>query len=225
MRMWHDRPRVVTVLAGAALLINMPLYATEKHWRTFSDAPAEIAVQYRELDRGHIEIRAEREVQSSLGAFLHLLEQVDAVHTWVDRAKSATILARPNANTFVVHTEFHGAFVISDRSMITVSQWQQNPQTLQLTLTVRDASADYVVDTDDVMLQDVKATWQLTPRSEGSMTIRYVGSAHPGGHIPLFLAKRQALKSIVQTFNNLPSALAKYQKPYPEVSEPPLTER
>lgn len=215
-----NRPHFAAMAAGAALLIHTPLCAAEKQWRSYTDAPAEISVQYRELDRGHIEIRAEREAQSSLGAFLHLLEQVDAVHTWVDRAKSATVLARPNANTFVVHTAFHGAFVIADRSMVTISQWQQNPETLQLTLTVRDASKDYAIDTDNVMLQDVKATWQLTPRAEGSISIRYIGSAHPGGHVPLFLAKRQALKSIVQTFNNLPSALAKHQKPYPEISEP-----
>ena len=213
------------VLAGATYLLSAPVAIANQSWKTYADSPAAISVEYRVLERGHVEVRVQREVQSSLGAFLHLLENVQAISTWVEGAKSATILERPSDREFVVHTEFHGAFVIADRSMITASYWEQDSQSLELTLQVQDASDAYAVKTENVIMQDVQATWTLTPSENGNMTIRYVGSAHPGGHVPLFLARRKALKSIVKTFSNLPTALADYQKPYPGIKEPPRQQK
>ncbi len=194
--------------------------AAEPEWHTYSKAPSHISIEYRVLERGHIEIKAERTISSSIGAFLHMLEDVRNIDKWVDRAESATILARPQPRKFVVLTRFHGSFLVADRSMITQSDWQQDPSSLTLVLTVEDVSQDYPVKPNAVMMQDVQATWELTPIDESKLTIRYIGSAHPGGSLPLFLARSQALRSMLKTFKNLPNAIANYQIPYPDVLEP-----
>ncbi|OZB05813.1 MAG: hypothetical protein B7X54_04395 [Idiomarina sp. 34-48-12] len=206
-------------------LLSAPVVVANQSWIIYPDSPAEISIEYRVLPRGHIEIRAQRDVQSSLGAFLHLLENVQAIGKWVDGAKSATILARPSYREFIVHTEFHGAFFIKDRSMITASYWQQDIQTGKLTLKVDDVTDAHTVKTENVIMQDVQAIWTLTPKENGNVTIRYISSAHPGGQLPLFLARRKVLKSIIKTFNNLPKILADYQRPYTGIMEPALQKK
>lgn len=189
-------------------------------WRTYKRTPKEISVEYRQLPQGHIELRAQRQVRSGLGAFLHLLEDVERISEWVARAERATILAQPAPNSFIVHTVFSGTWPVSDRDMVTRSHWQQNPESLTLTLTVEDASADYDVPVHGVRITDVRAKWRLKPIENCKVLITYEGAAHPGGSLPLFLARSTALRSIVDTFSKLPAILDDYQRNYQGVKEP-----
>ncbi len=193
--------------------------ANELTWKAYANAPPEISVHYRTLEHGQLEIKAERTLNSTLGAFLHLLEDVGEINHWVDQAESATIIARPQPRQFVVMTRFSGAVLVADRLMITASEWTQNKTSLVLTFKVQDASADYPITSDAVMMQHVSATWTLTPLENKKLTIQYIGSAHPGGRLPMFLARSQALTSITKTFENLPAAIANHQRPYPGVIE------
>lgn len=208
--------RCIAVITIATL--TLPTAAQQ--WHSYKRAPDSVNIDYRYLERGHIEIKASRTLSTKLGAFLHLLEDTDKIHTWVARAKSAQVIAQPSPQRFVVHTRFKGTWPVDERDMVTQSEWQQNEETFTLTMTTSDASSEYDIPSTGVRMSDIKAKWQLQPLGQGHVKISYHGSAHPGGSLPLFLAKSAALKSIAQTFQQLPTALANHQTSYPGVIEP-----
>ncbi|MGQ4277273.1 START domain-containing protein [Pseudidiomarina sp. E22-M8] len=215
--------RVIIIYAVLGTLLLWPHSATPNEpqaWRSYQSAPETIQVDYRYLPEGHIQIRAQREVDTGLGAFLYLLEDVDRIGEWVARAERATILAQPAANSYIVHTKFAGSWPIADRYMVTRSYWLQGPESLTLILDVQDASADYHVPVEGVRMTNIHAQWTLQPIANCKVAITYIGAAHPGGYLPLFLARTTTLSSILDTFAQLPAMLKDYQRNYSGVKEP-----
>lgn len=177
-------------------------------------------IDYRERADGTLELRASLRVKAKLGSFLHLLEDVEVISSWLARAEKATVIDRPDAQSHVVHTVFSGFFLVSRRDMVTRSHWQQDPDSKTLTITVADASDEYQVPEHGVRITHLAAQWQLTPTDNGELTISYQGYADPAGALPQFVARSAALEALKKTLARLPSALENYQRSYEGVVEP-----
>lgn len=211
------RPRIRTMcrLLLVLLLGSIHVAASANDWKLHrSQGPTR--VEYRHEPDGLLQARAETVVESSLGAFLHLLEDTPRIADWAANTYRAELIATPAPRTHVVHTWFSAVWPVSKRDMVTRSTWQQRANG-ELTMQVSDVGHAFPVEKDHVRMQKVQAEWVLTPQAGGKLMIRYEGQADPAGRLPRFIGDKVALKALFKTFEQLPEALQQHQRPHPGV--------
>ena len=191
-------------------------FATEPKWQPYKQND-NVQVQYRQVDKALVEIKAELRTQSMLGAFMHLLDDTSAISEWVDSAKRAEVMAKPGPQSHIVHSYFSGFWPVAPRDMVTLSVWSQDEKTGVLVIDITDQGASYPEKSGYVRMQRVSGRWQLTPLADGWLLIQYQGVADPAGKLPYVIAKNAALKATWNTFKNLQQVLVKYQMLYPGI--------
>lgn len=200
------------------LFLNFSCLA-DNYWRTYTRADT-LQIEYQHNAGKLLEIRATTVANSSIGAFLHLLEDTQNISRWVENAEKAELLAQPDAHSHIVHTYFSAIWPVSKRDMVTRSTWSQDPVSAVLTMTITDIGQQYPPVRGYVRMQQVRGQWTLTPLPGGQLQIQYQGQADPAGKLPRFISDKVALKATFTTFSRLPAALARYQQFYANIIEP-----
>jgi hypothetical protein len=207
------------ILISLLLCISTMGWAKDSLWQNYKTLD-DIKVHYRHSTNNLLQIHAETTVSSGLGAFLHLLEDTNNISSWVDNAQKAEILSQPDAHSHIVQTYFSAPWPVSPRDMITQSHWAQNPVSRELIMHITDLGQQYPPVKGFVRMQHVQGQWTLTPQANGMLRIQYQGQADPAGKLPRFISDKVALQATFTTFKQLPEALAQYQRPYPNITEP-----
>lgn len=201
-------------LIGLLLFLSVTVVAQDNDWQRYK-AEDGVRVEYRRKTGNLLEIKAQTDVKSEIGAFIHLLEDTGNIDKWVPNADKAELISHPDAETYIVHTYFNAPWPVSDRDMVTRSVWTFNNESGELTLAVQDAGDQYPEVEGYIRMQQVQAVWTLTPQPNGKLLISYQGQADPAGSLPNFIADTMALKSLFKTFKALPEVLKKYQQSHP----------
>ncbi|RUO72009.1 hypothetical protein CWI80_09395 [Pseudidiomarina sediminum] len=206
-------------MLALTLLLPVQVSATPQEWQEYATTEHSY-IAYRSLPSGVTELKAELTTTARLGSFLHLLENTASISDWVPHAEKATLIAQPQTNVHIVHTQFEGMFLIAPREMVTRSQWQQDRESLTVTIDVSDASDEYNVATQGVLMTAVAFRWTITPLNDKRIRITYQGYADPAGRLPDFIARKAALRAMKKTLAQLPQALENYPRAYTGIVEP-----
>ncbi|OEY70889.1 hypothetical protein BI198_01615 [Rheinheimera salexigens] len=209
---------LLLVLQVLIMCWSLVAAANDSDWQLYKQT-ATVKVHFRQLDKARLEINAELQTQSKLGAFMHLLNDTPAITNWVDGAERAQVIAQVNPHSHVVHSYFSGFWPVSPRDMITQSIWSQDEISGVLSIDIIDRGQDYPAQKGYVRMEQVSGRWQLTPLTEGGVLIQYQGQADPAGKLPHFIGNKAALKASFNTFKNLEHILSRYQEPYPGINE------
>ncbi|WNO59548.1 START domain-containing protein [Rheinheimera sp. MMS21-TC3] len=210
-------PLLLCFFIGLSIFSNQALSSQVSAW-TLYKTKDQVKVEYRRLDTGLLEIRAEVRLVSNMGAFLHLLNDTDVISQWVENAERVEILDSAEAHSNIVHTYFKATWPVSQRDMVTHSVWSQDNEGV-LSLQVTDLGHDYPTVAGYVRMQQVKSWWRLTPEDEGVVLIEYQGQADPAGNLPHFIVNRVALSATLKTFIKLQKMLPLYPAAYPSINE------
>lgn len=100
------------------LLSLMHNTALADGWQLYK-ADDSTKVEYRYSETNLLQISVATEVDSRLGAFLHLLEDTANIRAWAANTEKAELLGQPDANTHIVHTYFTAIWPVSKRDMVT----------------------------------------------------------------------------------------------------------
>jgi len=203
---------------SVSTFLSVTTVAQDNDWQLFK-AESGVRVEYRRKTAHLLEIRAQTEVNSNIGAFIHLLEDTGNIDKWVPNADKAELLSHPDPETYIVHTYFNAPWPVADRDMVTRSVWTTDEKSGELILDVQDLGDKYPEVAGYIRMQHVQARWTLTPQSDGKLLIRYQGQADPAGSLANFIADNVALKSLFKTFEELSQVLQNYQQSHPAVSE------
>lgn len=198
---------------------TLPDSANATQWQSYKKNST-TQVEYLRDNDGLLHIRTQTTVNSGIGAVLYLLEDTANITNWLTHSQKAQLLSQPDSHTHIVHTFFNAIWPVSKRDMITKSVWQQNPQSLSLSMTITDMGQHFAPVKGYVRMQQVQGEWTITPQPDALLRIVYQGHADPAGKLPDFIADKVALKASWQTFNALNQVLASYQKLYPGILEP-----
>ena len=200
-------------LLSCLIFFSMAVTATTTEWRPYKTLGA-TSIEYRHNAAKLLEVRAQTEVNATLAAFLHLLEDTANITKWAANTEKAELLAQPDANSHLVHTYFSAMWPVSKRDMVTQSVWSQDSKGV-LTLKITDMGQQYPAVTGYVRMEHVKGEWTPTPLTEGKLHLQYQGQADPAGKLPHFIGDKVALKSLLKTFQQLQQEMPAYLRPYP----------
>lgn len=195
---------------------SLAVTADAVEWQHYKTVGA-TSIEYRHDAGKLLEVRAQTEANSTVATFLHLLEDTANIKTWAANTEKAELLGQPDANTHIVHTYFSATWPVSKRDMVTQSVWQQDAASGVLTMQVSDVGRLYPLVKGYVRMQRVQGLWTLTPQTDGVLLIQYQGQADPAGKLPHFIGDKVALKSVLETFQQLQQVLPTYLRPNPEM--------
>ncbi|MDN4501424.1 START domain-containing protein [Alteromonadaceae bacterium BrNp21-10] len=181
-----------------------------QEWQQQSDRQ-QVQIYSQQTANGIIKIKATTRLTSRIGALINLLHDTQRSQQWIDNIQKVEVLDRPAPNEAIVHSYFNGPFIISDRDMVTHSQINQDPQSLQVRIDIGDLGGEYVPINGYVRMKNVQGMWLISPLGNGIIEIEYQGSADPAGNIPTWLANSTLLSSTERTFVQLRSLLVQPQ--------------
>lgn len=213
-------------LLACLFFLSVPLRAdcefSDSSWQQVK-SKQQVELYRRKTDSAVDDVMAKTTISSDLSAFILLLRDTEQGPNWIANARQITLLERPQSNQDLVHSVFNAPWPVHDRDLLTLSHYEQDPDTLALTLTVEDASDALPEIPGIVRLQGVWARWTLTPLPVGQLAICYQGSADAAGNVPHWLANRMLLEGTFKTFVALRKILVTpdYQnKPLRDIREP-----
>ena len=157
-------------------------------WQTSIDTESLLVTVSRADDM--IKINAKVFIRSSPDAFLALLDSANHDCSWLAHCTAVKIYPSQSPTVRIVHTILSSPWPLQDREMFTRSTHQFSPSGDHLSILVEDISQHFPIHPNRVMLRNVTAQWSMAHSHDDWYELNYLGSAHPGGVIPDWLAEK-----------------------------------
>ena len=205
------------------LLIMQGSAVADEVWRLYK-TEAGISMQQRHLQQGRkklLQVKVQLDYQGSVSAFLHLLNDTNNATLWLHNVAQVKLLAKPSLTEDLVYTGFSAPWPLTERELVSCSQWQQRPD-LTLIMDVWDCADLYPQNPNKLRLRDFSARWVLSPLPGNKVRLQYTGIADAGGQVPRFLSDPVALSSSWKSFKALQKQIvaAPYQHAHQGICEP-----
>lgn len=167
------------------------------------------------------EIKGVVRVKASLNAVMALLKDASFNQHWVYRSGGARILEESGYAQAYVYGVVDAPLPMSDRDTVVRFDYQQNPLTKEITVTITNVP-DFIEPQEGlVRVPDMGGHWHLKPEADGWVEVTYQIYGDPGGWIPAWLANHAAVLSVKHSLANLIEAVPRYANARSEfVAEP-----
>ena len=206
-------PRLLVVLW--LLCGPLPTLATE--WVPVSDRDG-IAVWTR-LPPGAAlrDFRGRMDVDKPLGTVVAVLTDFPAYTDWFLHMREVTVLENSSLTDVSVYFVIGGVWPVSDRDAVARAEVSQDSRTLAIRMMLLATPEKMVPVAGRVRMPILQSGWELTPLSPTRTRIEVIGSADPGGRIPLWLANAAVLLMPRETLAGLRRQLDQPKYADPEI--------
>lgn len=153
-------------------------------------------------------VRSTMVVDSSLSAIVGLIHDTDACPKWADLCAESRVIEQVSDTEMYIYTLNDVPWPVSDRDATSHVVWQQDPQSLAVSMAAVLVSDIEPKRKRTVRLAEGTTGWLFTPVGDGKVEI--VSSAHlePGGAIPGWLSNRLLVDSPFTTMDGMRTMLA-----------------
>ena len=152
---------------------------------------------------GHLrDCKAIMTVSSTPEQMLKVLTDIDDYKTWMPRCKKSQLVARLNDHEFIIHLVFTAPWPVKNRDCVVRLKVEKDAKTGIILVTEISEPKYLKEDADVVRIQQLVATWRLTPVEGGTQIINEYAS-NPGGNIPDWMVNTQSVENPLATFENL----------------------
>lgn len=176
---------VLTLLFSISFLFFTAEESGGKSWN-LKKTKNGIKVYTRDIENSNLkELKIILTLESTnLSQIVSVLDDTRAYPSWVYKCKGAKKLAELKDQVSVDHYEMDFPWPLSDRDLITRSQYTQDRATKVLTI-ISLSEADYLpVKSPMVRMTTHMNKWVFTPLPGNKVRVEYLLSSHPGGFIP-----------------------------------------
>jgi hypothetical protein len=186
--------RVLPCLAGVVALVFALLMpaavraAGPETWQLDADTQG-IKLYTRQMP-GHPlkDFRGVMQVQAPLAQVAATLADVPAMPEWFFLLREARFIKGDRVDDSYIYMAMKGIWPVSPRDAVAHVVVKQDPATLTIHVLVNSADGIMPKQNGFVRIPSMEASWRLTPVSGTHTEVEIIGSADPGGWIPLTLA-------------------------------------
>lgn len=147
--------------------------------------------------------KAVMNVSSSPEEMFTLLTDFNNYTAWVPRCKKANVVARPSEFEYIVYFQFNSPWPVADRDCVVRIKVDRNVKTGVITIT-ETSEPKYLKPIDGVVrIEQIMATWKITPLPSGGSELINEYATNPGGNIPDWMTNTQSVENPIATFENL----------------------
>ncbi|MGB1205916.1 MAG: START domain-containing protein [Chitinophagales bacterium] len=152
------------------------------------------------------EFKGETNIQASIEKILIIIKDLDAYTEWMPGCTESKLLKKISDNEYYHYAVRAAPWPLSDRDAITHIKIE--PNTNGNVMISVAAKPNFIAEKPNmVRVPFVRASWQLTPQTDGSTNIIYIGIGSAGGNIPDWLANTAVVTVPYGTLYNLKKAL------------------
>lgn len=184
-----------------------------------------IAVWTRQLPGAPLkDFRGRMEVDKPLDAVVAVLTDFPAYPQWFLHLREASVLEGHSLADVSIYFVIDGVWPVSDRDAVARADVSQDSGTLAIRMMLLATSRKIPPVAGRVRMPFLQSGWDLTPLSPTTTRIEVIGSADPGGLIPLWLANAAVVMMPRETLKRLRRQLAqpKYANPDALFARDPL---
>jgi len=198
----------VCFLILTAMLLSHKGWANE--WK-LEKQKNNVSIYSKPTDSGYKKILVKTTVDTDPHALVLLLDDVTFSSQWIHNCLEVKILEEVSPTKRLVNTFFSAPWPVKDRDMVTLSNTTVYDNSVQIEITDRGNSIAH--HPDYVRMQNMHGLWKAKQLESGKSEITYTGGGSPGGNLPTFIANKELISSMFQTFQNLNKVilLNKYQ--------------
>jgi len=206
------RRSVSLVLLGFILMLQVATPVMANDWELVYKAD-NLRVSKRDYAGSALdEIKGVVRVKTSLNAVMALLKDAPFNQHWVFRSSGARILKESGYAQAYVYGVVDAPLPMSDRDTVVRFDYQQNPQTKDIKVTITNFPDFIAPVAEHVRVPVMGGYWGLKPEPGGWVEVTYQIHGDPGGRIPAWLANQAALLSVRHTLENLAAVVHRYEK-------------
>ena len=202
-------------LKAVSLLITLFLfavtYAQTSEWELKRDRDG-IAVYTRSVEGSpYKEVQSVGQISNvTLSSLVALIEDFAACPNWADKCAESYLVERESPTQALVYTHNDMPFPVSDRDVVAKVRWQQDPDSLSVTITSTAVAGAVESIKGRLRLTNANASWEFMPNSDGSFTIINQAHIDPGSSIPGWVTNMLLIDT---PFETMKSYLAEVVKP------------
>lgn len=190
----HVLPRstrgiALAITLASALLAAPAARATPPETWQLDKSTQGIKLYTRQLP-GHPlkDFRGVMQVQAPLAQVAATLADVPAMPEWFFLLREARFIKGDRVDDSYIYMAMKGIWPVSPRDAVAHIQVKQDPATLSIHVLVNQADGIMPAQDGFVRIPTLQSSWRLTPISSTHTEVEVIGSADPGGWIPLALA-------------------------------------
>lgn len=204
-------PRAAAVIVWLLMPLSSTVFA-QNDWELKRDEQG-VRVFSREVaDARFDEIRVETVVRnSSLDAVVAVLRDTPSNPEWVAHCEDAYVIEQISPTESIVYTRTDLPFPLRDRWVVSRSQWQQDPDTYQVSMRGRAVDREMSGEQSGVRVTDSRFSWQLTPMESGDIRIVNQTFLDPNTPIPSWLAQSFMFNGPLTTMQNFQDMIERPQ--------------
>lgn len=173
------------------MLIGAAETVVADEWKKVAVArkPSEVSIWTRYISGQQMkQFRGETYSESSLISALALIQDTDAMPSWLYRCKSARILQQVGYRELYVYLTFSGIWPLQDRDAVLLVVPSYDEKTGSVTLTGTSAPHFLPPRPDMVRVPAIAATFVFEPRENGLLRMELTGHFDAGGAVPTWIA-------------------------------------
>lgn len=207
--MWNTRPLTAT----SALLLTLALFlvpaSAQNDWKLTKDTEG-IQLYTREVPGQVLKnFRGVMQIDAPLRQVAAMLADVPAMPEWFFMLEEARWLQHDKVDDAHVYMAIKGIWPVSPRDVVVHVKVRQDPVTLSIHVDANSEEGILPRQEGFVRLPSMRASWRLTPINPKHTEIEIIGSADPGGLIPVPIANFAVTVLPEQTLKKMRVHLAK----------------
>lgn len=195
-------------------LVSMPAFG-QGEWELKKDSDG-IQVFTRSVEGSpYKEVRSISLVEEvSLSSLIAVLEDVEACPRWADKCAESYVVERLSETESLIYTHNDMPFPVKDRDVVAQVRWSQDPETLQVVMTSTAVAGGVDEVRGRLRLSEANATWQFTPKPDGSIEVLNQAHINPGSSIPGWVTNMLLVDTPFETMKSflVEVASSRYQR-------------
>lgn len=179
-------------------------------WTLETEGPS-FEVYSKESQDKRYEILARADVQTSLGAFLALMQDAERAPDWVANCKKIMVQTSSSGLDAIVHSYYDAPWPVKDRDMVTKTHIHLDDDQQGYTVSVSDLGQDIPKSVGYIRIQNVEGAWDVRQLEGGFVRVTYQGSGNPAGNLPQWVTNDLLVQSTSETFEQMTQLLREDQ--------------
>lgn len=189
-----------TVIIAVLSSFFLSFTSSANDWKLEKQQNA-VSIYSKSTDSGYKEIKVTTIVESNPHALIALFNDVSFSSQWIHNCIEVETLQEVSPSQRLVNTFFEAPWPVKDRDMVTLSTITTSKLAVQIEISDR---SDAIPQHDKfVRMQNMHGLWEAVSLEEGNSEITYTGGGNPGGNLPTFIANKELISSMFNTFQNL----------------------
>lgn len=154
-------------------------------------------------DSAYKEIKGVTLINTRLSSLVALMRDPQGCAEWEDLCKDSKLYGSISAKEYYVYTLNDLPWPFADRDVLAHVTWQQNPDTLQVSMHSQATKGMLKINKDIIRVTEAHASWVLKPLNDGQIEVTVTAHINPGGSLPGWMTKFFLVDSPYKSLINL----------------------